>query len=148
MSDRTDGIIRNLSNNGWNEAVDLIETLTRRLAEVTTERDEARSDAEYMRDEHRRITDELIATNARATRGLAHAESERDTAYKEASERYKAFVALEAALSRRDEALARIVAHGSAMGPAGTATMLEIARAALALDALTKPQEAADGKPR
>jgi phage shock protein A len=53
----------------------------------------------------------------------------------------------EAALSRRDEALRvarealdRIVEHGSAMGPAGTATMLEIARAALALDALTKPQ--------
>jgi hypothetical protein len=38
--------------------------------------------------------------------------------------------------ARLREALARIVDHGSAMGPAGTATMLDIARAALA------PQEA------
>jgi hypothetical protein len=96
---------------------DTIETLTRRLCEVTAERDSARSTLGETVERLRYYLDALTSVKDKLRTA-------------------------EAALSRRDEALVRIVAHGSAMGPAGTATMLEIARAALALDALTKPQEA------
>jgi hypothetical protein len=96
--------------------------LTRRLAEVTAERDEWLALAKRFETRQGKLV--VMAAEVRVRAETA-----------------------EAALSRRDEALRvarealdRIVEHGSAMGPAGTATMLEIARAAI--DALTKPQEA------
>jgi hypothetical protein len=140
MSDRTDGIIRNLSNNGWNEAVDLIETLTRRLAEVTAERDEARK---------------AIECTGR----------DRDEAWQRAVDAWQARAeAAEAALSRRDEALrvareaideiARqmtaaeatvLVPDGEPDFKGGYDRCVARARDIIAtIDALTKPQEAAD----
>lgn len=163
------------------DVADTIETLkrenadlTRRLAEVTAERDTAVASRLDWVNSCATMTKRLVAAENGAIKAererieaeamLAHAESERDTAYKEASERYKAFVALEAALSRRDEALR--VAREAIDKLAGLMTAAEaavlvphqvpdfeggydrcVARARDAqdaLNALTKPQEATD----
>jgi chromosome segregation ATPase len=144
--------------------------MTRRLAEMTAERDEAaqslrmeqhavnqwRSKGFELEAALRKMTAERDALQAyivdappvpaevweaRATRAedaLARAESERDTAYKEASERYKAFLAAEDALRVAREALGEVTVCWSY-------NVKTIAKDALAkIDALTKPQEAAD----
>jgi hypothetical protein len=124
----------------------LFPDLTRRLAEVTAERDAAlRGQADALR--------EAMVNTVAADRELL-----RDTEYKrlhkEKMDEFFRRVEAEAALSRRDEALraARngLIAARPALHPAVNfmGRLKAVDDAIAKIDALTQPQGDADGKPR